>query len=74
MCVGDGCFKQESSRTDWTLGLGKAAQRAEVQPAVNAHTQGGLLHGSMEHQRHVSLTTNFYNKTAFNITPLRALS
>ena len=69
MCVGDGCFKQESSRTDWTLGLGKAAQ-----PAVNAHTQGGLLHGSMEHQRHVSLTTNFYNKTAFNITPLRALS
>ncbi|CAL8252802.1 unnamed protein product [Arctogadus glacialis] len=49
VCVDDGWFKQPHlDGSDWTLGLGEAAQ---VQPAVSTtHSGRGLLDGNMEHQ------------------------
>ena len=38
------------------------------------HSRRDLLHGKMEHQSRVSLSTTFYNKPAFHTTSLCPLS
>ena len=53
--AGWGCTPVCTWSSEWT----------QVKPAISTEGERDLLHGNMEHQRRVSLSTNFYTKLVF---------